>query len=146
MKRRLTAFIASHDGTTALEFAFVAPLLLLFVLGTFEFGRLLWTREALQEAAATGARCMGVLQSSCATGGAYSAAKTTSYVQTLAAQWSVALPAADVALNQNATCGGIAGFSQVSITFAFQTVAPGIIRALSGGLTFSTSACFPNQA
>ena len=145
MMSRSRSLIQSTEGASAVEFAFIIGPLLLFLLGSFEFGRLLWTREALQETATAAARCMGVLQSSCSANGAYSSVRTTSYVQTLASQWAVAVPASGIILTQNATCAGVNGFSQVSISYVFQSVAPLLITALSGGVTLSTSACFPNQ-
>jgi Flp pilus assembly protein TadG len=57
----------AHDqhGATALEFAFVVPLLLLLLLGTIDLGRLLWTRAALDYAVAQAARCMAVSPQIC---------------------------------------------------------------------------------
>src|SRR5271154_1097099 len=57
--------LRSDRGTAAIEFGIVALPLLMLVLGIFEFARLYWTQEALQESATAGARCMGILQSSC---------------------------------------------------------------------------------
>jgi Flp pilus assembly protein TadG len=54
-------------GATALEFAFVAPPLLLLVIGTLDFGRLLWTDAALQDATARAARCIAVTPEACQT-------------------------------------------------------------------------------
>jgi Flp pilus assembly protein TadG len=147
MMRRVRALIACQRGSSAIEFAIVAWPLLFLVLGTFEFGRLLWTREALQETAMAGARCMGILQSSCTTSGAYSSSQTTSFIKQVASQWSVNLSSSGtISLNTNATCGGVGGFSQVSISYPFQTVVPAVMKALAGGVTLSTSACFPNQS
>jgi Flp pilus assembly protein TadG len=144
--RKFWALLRCRRGASAIEFAITAGPFLLFVLGVFEFGRLLWTREALQEAAMAGARCMGILQSSCTTSGAYNAAQTENYVKTIANQWSVPLVASNVTPNPNATCGGIGGFSQVSITYTFTSVVPHLITALVGGVNLSTAACFPNQS
>jgi Flp pilus assembly protein TadG len=72
-------------GTAAIEFALVAPAFLGLLFGTVEFGRLLWTEQALQETAIAGARCMAILQSACTAGGRYySSANTTTYVQQVA--------------------------------------------------------------
>jgi Flp pilus assembly protein TadG len=146
MKNAWARLFRAKDGASAVEFSIVAWPFLLVVIGVLEFGRALWTREALQEAAMAGARCMGVLQSNCATGGSYDPTKTKSYVRSIASGWSVALPVADISSTNGVSCGGVPGFSRVTINYAFQTVAPGVMRALSGGVTLSTSACFPNQS
>lgn len=83
-------------GTAAIEFALVAPAILGLLFGTVEFGRLLWTEQALQETAIAGARCMAILQSACTAGGRYySSANTTTYVQQVASQWGVTLQTGD---------------------------------------------------
>jgi Flp pilus assembly protein TadG len=147
MSRQLRRFGGARGGATAVEFAAVLGPLLLLIFGVFEFGRLLWTREALQETATAGARCMGMSATTCAAGGAYSASNTQAYVIALANNWGVTLTGANVALNNNATCAGVAaanGFSNVTITYTFQSIVPNFVTALSGGTTLTTTACFPN--
>lgn len=56
MRGRLNTFRRDRKGATAVEFAIVAPLIFLSVLGTFETGRALYVRNHLSEAIATGAR------------------------------------------------------------------------------------------
>jgi Flp pilus assembly protein TadG len=136
----------ARQASTAVEFAICALALVFMVVGFVEFGRLVWTFEVLQEVAAEGARCMGLAADSCASGGAYSASSTTTYVVDLAASRGVTITAATVALNNAASCGGASGFSQVSINYDFTTVAPDLLTSLASGLTVSTSACFPNNA
>jgi Flp pilus assembly protein TadG len=133
------------SGGTAVQFAIVAVAMLSLVFGIIEFGRLLWTREALQETATAGARCMAVLSSSCASGGAVSASLTTSYIQSLASGDAISLPSGAITLNSSATCAGVSGFSQVVINYTFNTILPVFLPQLGAGLTVSTTACFPNQ-
>jgi Flp pilus assembly protein TadG len=133
VRRRLAWFVAERGGAATVEFAMVLVPLLLLIFGIFEFGRLLWTREALQETATAG--------------GSYSAANTTSYIEGVASNWGMTLASANIALNSNATCAGVTaanGFSNVTITYTFQSIAPDIVTALSGGTTLTTTACFPN--
>jgi Flp pilus assembly protein TadG len=50
-RRHLPLFCAlprECSGAAAVEFAFILPVLLLFVFGTFEFGRYFWTQNVLQ--------------------------------------------------------------------------------------------------
>ncbi|WP_246725303.1 TadE/TadG family type IV pilus assembly protein [Beijerinckia sp. L45] len=128
-----------------MEFALISIPLLLLVFGTIEMGRLMWTREALQQSAIAGARCMGMTQTACGSAGVYSAALTTNYVAAQAASWSIPLTASNITLNAAASCGGLTGFSQVTLTYTFRSVVPVLIKALGSGAALSASACFPNH-
>src|SRR5579872_3870360 len=145
MSRRLIQAAVSRSGASAVEFALVVFPLLLVIFGVVEFGRAMWTREALQATAIAGARCMGVLNTNCATGRAYSASSTTTYVQTVARAWGIDVPGTNVSLDRNATCAGVSGFSSVSINYTFQTVTPGLLGPLNGGVPLTATACFPNN-
>ena len=57
------------DGTAALEFALCAPLLLTCMLGVIEFGRVMWTQNALHYAVADAARCMTFDATDCGSAG-----------------------------------------------------------------------------
>jgi Flp pilus assembly protein TadG len=143
----LRRFRLADAGAAAVEFAAVLGPLLLLIFGVFEFGRLLWIREALQETATAGARCMGMSASSCAASGAYSSTNTTTYIENAATTWGVTLTGSNIALNNNTTCAGVSaanGFSSVTITYTFQSVVPNFVTALSGGTTLTSTACFPN--
>jgi Flp pilus assembly protein TadG len=144
-RRCIRRLLAARDGVVAVEFALLAVPFLMISLGTFEIARLIWTQEALQETAAVGARCMGVLASSCASGGAYSSTNTMSYILGVAGDWNVTLTDSQLTLSANGSCGGVSGFSQVTITYTFQTVLPNLLTSLSAGVPMSVQACFPNQ-
>jgi hypothetical protein len=55
---RWRSFARNLDGATAVEFAIVAPLIFMSVLGTFETGRALYERNRAAEACAAGARAV----------------------------------------------------------------------------------------
>lgn len=93
----------SRRGVTALEFAVIAPVLMMLMFGTLEFGRLLWTMQGLQMTATEAARCMGILASSCASGGAYSSDNTTSYIETTANAWGITLTSSNLLLTRDST-------------------------------------------
>jgi Flp pilus assembly protein TadG len=148
-RRTLRQLWRARDGAHAVELAVVAFPLLMLGLGTLEFGRLGWTNEALQTIAIQGARCMGVLSSSCASGGGYSATNTTTYLEGLASNWQMTLTNSNLTLSRAATCGGVTAtgsFSQVKINYTFTTVVPAIVTALSNGIALTVQACFPNQS
>ena len=135
----------AREGVVAVEFALLAVPFLMLSLGTFEIGRLMWTNEALEATAAIGARCMGVLASSCASSGVYSSTNTSAYIVSVASGWNVTIPSSALTLTTSGTCGGISGFSEVTISFTFQTVVPNLLDSLSS-IPLSVQACFPNQA
>jgi len=49
-----------RKGSTAVEFAFIAPVLFAVILGTIDIGRYLWTLSTMQNAADEAARTFGI--------------------------------------------------------------------------------------
>ena len=143
LRRPMRGLGGDRSGATAVEFALVIGPFLLVLFGVIEFGRLLWTLNALQETAIAGARCMGVLNTSCTTSGAYNSTNSIAYVKSVANGWGVTLTTANISLNSSASCAGVGDFSQVTITYTFQTVVPMIQPLVSDPM--SVNACFPNQ-
>ena len=143
LRRPIRRLARDRGGASAVEFALVIGPFVLVLFGVIEFGRLLWTLNALQETAIAGARCMGVLNSSCTSSGAYNSTSSVNYVKSVANGWGVTLTAANISLNSSAACAGVGDFSQVTITYTFQTVVPMIQPLVSDPM--SVNACFPNQ-
>jgi Flp pilus assembly protein TadG len=65
--RHAPGFTSDVAGATAVEFAFVAPVLLLFLFGIFQGGLMLWTQSGLQHAAEQAARCASINSTLCGT-------------------------------------------------------------------------------
>ena len=133
-------------GATAVEFAMVIGPLVLVLFGIIEFGRMIWTNNALQETAIDAARCAGILESSCASGGAYSSANTATYAQSVANGWGITVPTSSITSTASTSCAGVSGFSQVTISYTFQTVVPLVLTSLSNGIPLTATACFPKQS
>jgi Flp pilus assembly protein TadG len=51
MMSRLLRMLRDRRGVSAVEFAFAMPVLIMMLIGVFEFGRLFWTWTTLQYAA-----------------------------------------------------------------------------------------------
>ncbi|KRB32672.1 hypothetical protein ASE05_01900 [Mesorhizobium sp. Root172] len=115
------------------------------LMGTFEFGRMYWAQHVLNEIAAAGARCVGVLQSGCTQNGAYNAASAISYISDRAAADGIVLSTANITVSNNTTCSGLSGFSSVQVSYTFATVLPAFLTSLANGPDLSAKACFPNQ-
>jgi TadE-like protein len=58
--KTLRRLAVACDGVEVIEFAIVFPVLLLFLLGCLEFGRLFWIQTELQFAVEAAARCQTV--------------------------------------------------------------------------------------
>jgi Flp pilus assembly protein TadG len=139
-------FRRDASASSAVEFAILAGPLALLLLGSLEFGRLYWTRQALQETAIAGARCIGVKQSGCAANGTYSSASAETFIKDMAEGRGITLTSDDLTLAPNTTCSGLSGFASVTITYTFETPLPPIIAALADGIDLTATACFPNQS
>lgn len=63
--RRSRSFQDDSRGTTAVEFAFIAPVLILFVFGVIEIGLMLWTQNDLEYAVDAASRCAVVNKTDC---------------------------------------------------------------------------------
>jgi Flp pilus assembly protein TadG len=138
--------LARHaGGGAAVEFSLVMMALFLVLFGITEMAWYMWTANALQQTAIQAARCMGVLNSSCASGGAYSSTNTNSFVRSVASTYGITVPTAGITLSTVATCGGASGFSQVTINYTFTTVVPNLVTGLSS-VPLTESSCFPNQS
>lgn len=148
---KLQRLASVRDGATAAEFALVLPMFLMLVFGAIEFGRLLWTKEALQETAIAGARCVAIAQGSnptsspCASSGSYSATTAKSYIQRVASGWGLSLPSSGISPDP-AGSGGCLGLSQVTLTSTFNSVVPNLVHLAAGGITLTASACYPNNS
>jgi Flp pilus assembly protein TadG len=148
-RRTWSAFGGDRSAVTALEFALLAVPLMILLFGTVEFGLLFWAKEALQMTAIEGARCIGVRAPSCASGGTYSQASATNYIESVASAWGISLTAADLTLTQSTTTGACSGLSasmsEVTINYTFQNAVPGLLTMLAGNNTLTGHACFPKQ-
>ncbi|WP_020179753.1 TadE/TadG family type IV pilus assembly protein [Methylopila sp. M107] len=143
--RRLSwRFRGDASGATAVEFSIIVIPLLLSLLGSVEFGRMLWTRQSMSEVAIMASRCIGLPQTECSASGVRDAAKTRTFALSLASNWKLPLTDANVAIDTAATCGGAAGFSKITITYKFATAVPQLIKQLADN-PMTVSSCFPNS-
>lgn len=125
-----------RSGAVAIEYGFVLPVLLLFIFGIIDIGRLLWTFTTLSRATEATARCAAVNSTACANAG---------LIQNYAVgeAWGLDVTAAAFTVTQPA-CG-----KQVSATYTFQFVIPWFYGTSTFGsantMTLSTTACYPPQ-
>ncbi len=141
--RAARAMRSCESGAAAIEFALVAPLFLALMFGVMEYARFVWTIEAVQETATAGARCIGLTLNGCSTGGTYSESSAVSFIQSEAQTWGLTVPAANIAISTATSCNGVSGFSQVKVSYTFESVVPALIDFLAKGKVITGSACFP---
>lgn len=116
-------------GATALEFAILAPVFFLLILGIVAFGMLFWTQVGLQHGAEMAARCASVNSTLCPNG---NPSAITNYA--LQQAFGLSLPASTFTYS-TPTCG-----NQVNATYSF--VFPNILKL--NPLTLQAQACFPS--
>jgi len=134
LKTSKTSAAGSKRGAVAIEYAIILPVLLLFVLGVMDIGRLLWTYTTLARASEAAARCYAIQATGCT---------TVSGVQSYAAgqAWGLTVASSVFAVTTQ-TCG-----AQVVATYVFQFVIPWLGPAppfgTSNSITLTTTACYP---
>ncbi len=124
-------------GVTAIEYAFVLPVLLIFILGVIDTGRLLWTYATMYRAAEDAARCAAISaavpsSTTCATTAAtqaYAAARVWGLENYITAgNFTVANPA----------CG-----MQVTATYAFDSITFSMVAPPWKTILLTATACYP---
>jgi Flp pilus assembly protein TadG len=135
--------IADKRGVTAVEFALVSLALLTWMFGMMETARAYWDYQIIEEVAIEGARCMGVVATGCASGGAYNSSATTTFIENLAQSRGLTLSSSDLTLTRPTSCAGTSGFSQLTITYDFKTNLPVLLPSLKT-IALSTTACYYN--
>lgn len=117
--------VGDSAGAAAVEFALVVPIFLLLLIGIMEFGRLLWTQNALHYAVEEAARCSAIDSSLCGSATA---------TQSFAATRSGLDFATSVFTVTTASCG-----SEVAASYPFAFVA--FLSRYS--VTLKAQACYP---
>ncbi len=143
---RLWSMFRCQRGASAVEFAIIVSPLLMLVFGVCEYARMLWSQSALQQTAIVGARCIGLLQTSCASGGVLSTTNAISFIQTTAAGWMITLPSSGITITQSTSCGGVSGFSSVQLSYTFVSAVPYLFSFSTSGVNLVSSACFPTAS
>lgn len=134
----IRAFLLSRRGAVAIEFAAIALPLMLLLGGSVEVSRYVWTRLALQDAASTGARCVGLRLAPCFVAENIDTGGTVSFVREQAAAWAIDIAEASVTPEALAACQGVADFAKIAIRHRFTDVLGIMPEAWIG-----VEACFP---
>ena len=126
---RMRAFGRGNSGTTAVEFALVAPLLFLLLFAIMEFGRAWWTKNSLQYAVERATRYAVV----CGTGGCPGVGAVQTYAANQVYAQSVDSSAFLVTQPVGLLC--------VSYSFIYTPWFVGDLAILEGGMTLTGKSC-----
>ena len=134
--RRLALALAREtSGAAVIEFAFSLPIMLVAILGTVEFGRIMWTQNALHYAVEEAARCMTFNTTTCS-----STATIQSYVASVSGL-SFGNGSATFTPTTGAACGGGVTGNKVIASYPF----PFLTTLFSYNVTLTAKACFPTS-
>ncbi len=115
----------SDEGNAAVEFAFILPAVLGFLLGLYQGALLLWTQTALHYSVQTAAHCASINTTTCG---------TTSQIQSYAASASGATFDTSVFTVTTPSCG-----KQVAASYAMSLLYP----FTSSSVTLTAQSCYP---
>ena len=132
----IRSLIRNVSGATAVEFALILPPLLALIFFVIEGNRMLWTKQAIHEAASNAARCMAVGHAPCDTTDGVRA-----FASERAGKWAVKLPVDAIKAQSNQTCDGETGMNRIDIDFEFKSPVAGLLPGFPKRLT--AEACFP---
>ena len=126
-------------GGTAVEFALVAPVFLMFIFLMLDGGRMIFAKQALNELATATARCAAIKPIGCAT-----VAETQSWAAARASSRStLSITAANVTVSQSTTCGGQANMAQATISMNYAKGAFTLLPQNTIPAQLTSTACFP---
>lgn len=133
----------NRRGSAALEFAMVAPALLLLLFGIVEYARLIWTWQALQLAGDQTARCVAIGASACATPSSYAVTAATGFGALGLTSAGVTVTTVSHAAGNPASCSPPVGNTAAKITLSLVFASP--VSTLLPGInqTVLTSSCYP---
>lgn len=135
---RMYACLLDRQGAVAIEFAAIALPLMLLLGGSIELSRYTWTRLALQDAASTGARCLGLGLSPCFAADAIDRSATVGFVRQQARAWTIEITEDSVTPDLPSDCRNINDFAKVAIRHRFTSV-----LAVLPETWIEVEACFP---
>ena len=131
--------LANGRGAGAIEFALVAPVFLMMVFLILDGGRMLFTKQALNETAAAAARCAALKPSGCKT-----VAEVKSWTAARGSQRSrLSLTSDMVTASLSTSCNGQSSMAQVTITKPYPKSAMNLLPQSVVPATLISTSCFP---
>ena len=132
------SLLADRRGNTVVEFALIAPTFLMFLFVILDGGRMMFTKQALNELAAASARCWAIKATGCTT-------------KDEVPGWAVArglgnsnlsISSVDVSTAPT-TCNGQSNMAQVTVHLNYKKSALALLPQSSVPSQMASTACFP---
>jgi len=125
-------------GGAVVEFALVAPTFLMFIFLILDGGRMIFTKQSLDEVTTATARCVAIQAAGCTTtGNAQSWA-----VSRALARDNLTIASADVII-ATTTCNSVANMAKVTISTVWKKGAMTLLPQSVAPSTLTSTACFP---
>jgi Flp pilus assembly protein TadG len=121
-------------GSVAIEYALLLPVLLLFVLGIIDTGRLLWSYATLQRAVDAAARCGAVGAASCA---------TTAQIASYAAGQAFGLAVTPAAFSVSTPACGVNVRGTLRFSFIIPWLGASKPFGSANAITIGATGCYP---
>lgn len=126
-------------GAAATEFALVAPVFLMMLFLLLDGGRMLFTKQALNELATAAARCAALQPSGCTT-----AAEVRSWAADRGHTRSqLQLTSAMVTVTMSGSCNGQSSMAQATIAMPYKKGAMNLLPQSVAPSTLTATSCFP---
>jgi len=135
-QQRFALLRRDRRGVTAVEFALVAPVFMMFMFLIIDGARAVWTYQTLQEVATNSARCAALGLTGCKTQG-----EVQTYASARAAASGVKLATTAITLTTGATCQLMTGMTKVVISTSYQGATTKLLPTTVS--TLDTESCFP---
>jgi Flp pilus assembly protein TadG len=143
-RTRKSQAASNRDGTVAIEYGLILPMLLLLTFGIIETGRFFWTYITLNRAADAAARYGAVCNS---------ASEPCTAIPTYAKQqaWGMSgIPAGTFTVTNPANCGqaaanGVRVVASYPYNFFMPWFNPNTTLGVANAFTITATACYPKQ-
>jgi len=135
----LRRLFSDARGATATEFAFVAPTFLMMLFLMIDGGRMLFTKQALNELAVAGARCAALKPTGCTTN-----AEVQSWMVSRGQTRSMlSLTTSMIVIDTTSNCNGQASMASATITMPYKKGGMNLLPQSVTPSNLTATSCFP---
>jgi len=132
-------FLRDARGGAAVEFALVAPTFLMMIFLMLDGGRMLFTKQAINELATAAARCAALQATGCAS----ASAVQTWTIDRARQRSNLALTTAMVTINTSTSCNGQTNMAKAQIDYTYKKGPLQLLPQSAVPSTLTSISCFP---
>jgi len=134
-KRHCQYYLRDNHGVTAIEFAVLAPVFIVFILSVIEFARMQWVTQTLNDVTYFSARCAATNKTSCGT-----LELIKQKVQSTADDQGISVSEDNIVVDLNVICSGI-NSHKVRVDFETNSPMKGLVPIIPENLVVES--CYP---